>query len=906
MSTRFRTSKFRHVAGTARKAELCYPDLRPCASTSDADLVAASTELLAVGWEGGQSVALLPLAQVGKRREAPALLHAHAGQVYDLQFAPHDARLLASAADDGLVKLWRLPSHALAPGPLQCEAEVLQAHRKRATAVRWHPSAASLLASASLDSSVAVWDVTQAGAPAVHQLPLEHQAEALAWAHDGSLLALAGGRRLAVWDVRARREAQACDAHGGGRGMRLAWLGSMRRLATTGFSSRRERELFLWDSRNLSTALKRTSVDASTGALQPLYDADARLLFLAGRGDGQVRVLDMQEAAPHSYDLATFVHAAPTKGACLVPKLALDVMQLEVARLLKLTSNAVVPVSFTVPRKSKRTFAQDLFPDTAGPEAALTAAQWFAGTDAPPRTVSLDPERVAAAQEAGGFEAAERIAAEEAARKAQAEAEAAAQAEEAAQVELPKLNIVRSSKYRHVAGKFSNKSKFWTNVRADNSFSTETEVIKCSARYFAVPWTGANGQVGVFALDRPCRLPPAPGLIECGSAQLDLDWSPFHDDLLATGLDDATVKLWRVPEGLAERASNLTEADAVLRGHRSKVSITKFHPCADRLLATASYDLAVKLWDVEAQRDACQLQCHPAAVLSLCFDWEGGRMASSCKDRRLRILDPRAAAVVAEAEGHAGAKPARVTWLGRADRLLSVGFGRNSERQFSVWDVRAFVEPLATVAIDNLSGVVNPIFDEANNVVYMAGKGDGTVSYYEITDEAPYAHFLSKFVTAEPQMGLGVLPTRTNDVRKVELLRCLKLTTKEVQPLTFTVPRTRTEFFQDDLFPPARAPTPALSAAAWLQGSNAPPVLQSLQPQGMTALSDAPAIKRTSRYNFQEEINKASTGDTMSKEYVMNKFYAKITDNWKEDEEKKADPAADVDDDEWGDDGWDD
>lgn len=43
-----------------------------------------------------------------------------------------------------------------------------------------------------------------------------------------------------------------------------------------------------------------------------------------------------------------------TKGACLVPKRALNVMQGEVNRILQLTSTSVIPVTYQVPRKTYR------------------------------------------------------------------------------------------------------------------------------------------------------------------------------------------------------------------------------------------------------------------------------------------------------------------------------------------------------------------------------------------------------------------------------------------------------------------------------------------------------------------------------------------------------------------------
>lgn len=43
-----------------------------------------------------------------------------------------------------------------------------------------------------------------------------------------------------------------------------------------------------------------------------------------------------------------------TKGACLIPKRALNVMQGEVNRILQLTSGSVIPITYQVPRKTYR------------------------------------------------------------------------------------------------------------------------------------------------------------------------------------------------------------------------------------------------------------------------------------------------------------------------------------------------------------------------------------------------------------------------------------------------------------------------------------------------------------------------------------------------------------------------
>lgn len=92
----------------------------------------------------------------------------------------------------------------------------------------------------------------------------------------------------------------------------------------------------------------------------------------------------------------------------------------------------------------------------------------------------------------------------------------------------------------------------------------------------------------------------------------DLQFSPFHDNLLATASVDATVKIWLIPENGV--SGNVTQSDIELVGHTKKVSLLHFHPSAEFTLASAGFDGAVKIWDVQnetAQLSYDNLGNHP-------------------------------------------------------------------------------------------------------------------------------------------------------------------------------------------------------------------------------------------------------------------------------------------------------
>lgn len=54
---------------------------------------------------------------------------------------------------------------------------------------------------------------------------------------------------------------------------------------------------------------------------------------------------------PWCFAISEFRSTTAAKGMCMIPKRGLNVMKCETARLLKLTSNSVEPLSFVVPRK---------------------------------------------------------------------------------------------------------------------------------------------------------------------------------------------------------------------------------------------------------------------------------------------------------------------------------------------------------------------------------------------------------------------------------------------------------------------------------------------------------------------------------------------------------------------------
>ena len=310
-------------------------------------------------------------------------------------------------------------------------------------------------------------------------------------------------------------------------------------------------------------------------------------------------------------------------------------------------------------------------------------------------------------------------------------------------------------------------------------------------------------------------------------------------------VDPRVPQVWGIPpDGLTE---TITEPLVDLHGHGRKVTLLRFHPTANNVLGSVSGDFSVKVWDIEKGCEVSGMPAHEQLIQDLVWDYEGKMWATTCKDKKVRLGDPRAGAVAMELpEAHAGAKSVKMTFLGDTGRFATVGFTKQSQRQIKVWDVRDLSKMVHKVDLDQAAGVIVPYYDCDTKVLYLCGKGDGNIRYYEMSKDKPFAFALSEYRSTQAAKGSCFLPKRGLNVMACETARCLKLTSQNgngiVEPLSFIVPR-KSDAFQDDIFPDTFSGHPSCTADEWLAGVTKTPLMMSLNPDSAGAKPTGGATK---------------------------------------------------------------
>ncbi|KYN20501.1 Coronin-7 [Trachymyrmex cornetzi] len=1104
MAWRFKASKYKNAAPIVPKPEACIRDISVGSYQTYGNNITASAAFMAFNVDhNGSSLAVLPLEDCGRKSKTMPLLHAHADTVTDMDFSPFHDGLLATGSQDCLVKLWHIPESGLEES--LCNPECTFSHRqRRVEAVCWHPSAEHLLTTASF-TNLSLWDVLSQQELFSNSDHTE-VIQSVSWKEDGTVLATScKDKQLRLIDPRASTcIVNSCSSHQSIKDSRTVWLNNDR-ILTTGFDAARLRQVYIRDLRHLNEPMKTLELDCSTGILMPLFDPDTNMLFLAGKGDTTIMYMEVTERDP--YLVEGIRHSGEqTKGVCLVPKRALNVMQAEVNRLLQLTSNMVIPIMYQVPRKTYRDFHADIYPDTTGPVAQNNATSWLKGHNAPVPKISLDPAKRNKGQEPitvhkgnlavlkdnqreikveqtnrspkplvitapkgfskvqsnvttmnelqrendiniekndnnintdkiedlkkpseveeeklkiqnggqtvppkplprasrtnsiseeepkpvarprtspnpgsvvtsvnpnaiGGYKP--RLGPKPFQAKSSSQefsfdkvfsvpiapnndsntngyqneinntAEHNAEADksptltpnerakdmengksdsssieedanssdsgykpktpstaerrkvfetkvkdespenedignfergtnrnsiaerrrlyESRSVSVTDGNLAekamvskrtstvfgRVSKFRHLKGTPGHKSTHIENIRnISRQISGECDGFHANPDRVVVPLSGPGGKIAVLELKKTGRLPDGvmPALVH-GATVMDFQWDPFDNQRLAVACDDGIIRLWEIPEsGLAEPTN---EPKYTIEAHTDKIYLIKFHPLASNVLASASYDMTVKIWDLSLLSSTeanakITLIGHTDQIFSLAWSPCGQYLASTCKDGKLRIYKPRSSDVpVKEGKGPVGTRGARVIWALEGRYLVVMGFDKVSERQIYVFKVDNLNTPLNTVGLDVSPAILMPYYDEDSSTLFLTGRGDSTIYAFEVTEEAPYCCPLSHHRCSSLHQGLSFLPKNKCDVASVEFASALRLTNNTIEPLSFTVPRIKSELFQDDLFPPTKVIwKPTLSASEWFSGGNKQPSRMCLKPPGMDNLTE--------------------------------------------------------------------
>lgn len=156
------------------------------------------------------------------------------------------------------------------------------------------------------------------------------------------------------------------------------------------------------------------------------------------------------------------------------------------------------------------------------------------------------------------------------------------------------------------------------------------------------------------------------------------------------------------------------------------------------------------------------------------------------------------------------------------------------ERELRIFDVRQFSKSLGSLSFGSAPGVLTPHFDSDTKLLFLSGRGEGTIYTIDMSPEkAPFHSNLmtGKVQEKEPHTSSCLAPKRSLQVLDCEVDRLYRVLKNSIQIVHFHVSRVNKDLFHDDLFPPTPSACSMNSHNFFAGNPCNTPVLKSLEPQ---------------------------------------------------------------------------
>ncbi|CAG9472601.1 unnamed protein product [Plasmodium vivax] len=346
--------------------------------------------------------------------------------------------------------------------------------------------------------------------------------------------------------------------------------------------------------------------------------------------------------------------------------------------------------------------------------------------------------------------------------------------------------------------------------------------LACSSGFVAVPWeVEGGGLIGAIRLENQMRKPPVIKLKGHTSSILDLQFNPCFSEILASGSEDLTIRVWEIPHN-DESVKEIKDPQCILKGHKKKISIIDWNPMNYYIMCSSGFDSFVNIWDIENEKRAFQI-IMPKKLSSLKWNVKGSLLSGTCVGKHMHIIDPRKKEIASSFHIHNGGKNTKNIWVdglgGDENYILSTGFSKNNLREMKLWDLKNTSSALVTMSIDNASAPLIPHYDESTGLIYVIGKGDGNCRYYQ--HSLGSIRKVNEYKSCSPFRSFGFLPKQICDVYKCEIGRVYKNeNNSSIRPISFYVPRKNPTKFQEDLYPPILMHDPDNSSRNWINGKD--------------------------------------------------------------------------------------
>jgi len=205
----------------------------------------------------------------------------------------------------------------------------------------------------------------------------------------------------------------------------------------------------------------------------------------------------------------------------------------------------------------------------------------------------------------------------------------------------------------------------------------------------------------------------AAGLLEGHTGAVgSLAANPADPNLLASASGDRSVRIWDLQTQQSVRS---------LTGHSNGVNCVAYSPDG-RLIASGSSDLSIKLWDADTGQELNTLTGHTLFVKTVAFSPDGSTLASGSLDTTVKLWDVKTGQEINTLVGHSGLVNAVA--FSPDGAVLASG---SQDRLIKFWDPATGKE---IQTLDSHTGPIRTIGFSPSGSLFFSGSDDRSLKLW--------------------------------------------------------------------------------------------------------------------------------------------------------------------------------
>lgn len=358
--------------------------------------------------------------------------------------------------------------------------------------------------------------------------------------------------------------------------------------------------------------------------------------------------------------------------------------------------------------------------------------------------------------------------------------------------------------------------------------NTEGRHLVTNGVYIACSWCGLNSQLRIMDIGMNEDAKVEAPIIEQNRQPIsDLEFSPFYQEIIATGSEDGKIRLFKIPEGGLKERMNTPEMEVAFK---RKVCLINFNPVASNLLSAISYDQKVHLIDCVKGQGFSEIPVKGNSA-SLVWNVNGSVLGMTNKSKELVLLDPREKKETVRMKVTEGIRPSKICWSD-TNTVVSLGWGLSGAKELKLFDIRKAQEDLTVnfiqkIQIDTMASVTVPYCDRESKCIFTLGRGESTLKGFYF-DGKEYKKGLDSKLN-DPCLELAWVPRRFVDYENCIIDRFIYFSSvsKTINFASVKVPR-KNPCYDPEIYPPVFCGEPAMTVEEWVGGATKDPVTKEI------------------------------------------------------------------------------